>query len=324
MLQSAFVNSAMHPRSIALPFRITLFASAAIVLSLVPYSVFGQDKKAEPMPTPNVRKDVQPTPTPARVKEEPTPAKPKDEPKPAPAKLSKEDQKEALKNPTVEQIVESSIIVYAFPGGREKMKQIRKTESERGKLVMTGADGQVTNANYQRWSLRSDAAGKEKIRLDQELPTATYSVVQSDDKLFGIYNDSTFTLREDAAAAFQNRVAHSIESLLFYKENGSTIQLAGRDKVLGVDFHLVDLTDKVGRKTRFYISAKTYRIMQLDYETGGVKHTRKFRDYKYAQGVLVPFYSELSTGDKVIETVTVGTVTFGQKIDDTLFAASAS
>ena len=303
-----------------MPFRIILFASAAIILSLVPYSILGQDKKEEPRPTPNVAKDAK--------KEEsnpaPPPAKPKEEPKPTPAKISKEATREALKNPTVEQIVESSIIVYAFPGGREKMNQIRKTEMERGKLMMAGADGEVVNANYQRWSVRGDASGKGKIRLDQELPTATYSVVQADDKLFGIFNESTFQLREDAAATFQNRVAHSLDALLWYKENGSTIQLAGRDKILGVDFHLVDLTDKQGRKTRFYISAKTFRIMQLDYETGGVKHTRKFRDYKYAQGVLVPFYSELSTGNKVIEEVRVGTVTFGQKIDDTLFIASAS
>jgi hypothetical protein len=309
----------MHPRSLALPFRIILFVLAAIALSFVPLTVFGQDKQT--MPTPNVA----PTPNAAKQakKEEPqptpTPAKSKEEPKP-----KKIDPKEAIKNPTVEQVVESSILIYAFPGGREKMKQIRKTEMERGKLVMTGTDGQITNANYQRWSLRGDAAGKEKIRLDQELPTATYSVVQTDDKIFGIFNDSTFPLREDAAATFQNRVAHSIESLLFYKENGSTIQLAGKDKVLGVEFFLVDLTDKQGRKTRYYISTKSFRIMQLDYETGGVKHTRKFRDYKYAQGVLVPFFSELSSGDKVIETVTVGTVTFGQKVDDSLFAASAS
>jgi hypothetical protein len=318
----------MHPRSLALPSRIILFAFAAIILSLVPFSAFSQDKKAEPMPTPNVArtpnvsKDAQPTPTPAKPKEEPKPTptpKAKEEPK-----QKKVDPKDAFKNPTVDQVVEASILVYAFPGGREKMKQIRKTEMERGKLVMTGADGQVTNANYQRWSSRGDVTGKEKIRLDQELPTATYSVVQADDKIFGIYNDSTFALREDAAATFQNRVAHSIESLLFYKENGSTIQLAGKDKILGVDFYLVDLTDKIGRKTRYYISAKTFRVMQLDYETGGVKHTRKFRDYKYAQGVLVPFFSELSSGDKVIETVTVGTVTFGQKVDDSLFTASAS
>jgi hypothetical protein len=296
----------MHPRSIALPFRIILLASAAIVLSLFPYSAFGQDKKEEPKPTPNA------------TAKEPK----KEEPKPTPTKISKEAAREALKNPTAEQVVESSIVIYAYPGGREKMKQIRKTEMERGKLVMTGADGQVTNANYQRWSTRGDAAGKEKIRLDQELPTATYSVVQSNEKIFGIFNESTFSLREDAAATFQDRIVHSIDALLWYKENGSTIQLAGRDKILGVDFYLIDLTDKQGRKTRFYVSAKTFRIMQLDYETGGIKHTRRFRDYKYAQGVLVPFFSELRAGDKVIEEVFVGTVTFGQKVDDSLFASA--
>jgi hypothetical protein len=296
----------MHPRSIALPFRIMLLASAAILLSLVPFSAFGQDKKEEPKPTPNASKETK-----------------KEEPKPTPTKVSKEAAREALKNPTAEQVVESSIVIYAYPGGREKMKQIRKTEMERGKLVMTGADGQITNANYQRWSMRGEAAGKEKVRLDQELPTATYSVVQNNEKIFGIFNDSTFALREDAAVTFQDRIIHSIDALLWYKENGSTIQLAGRDKVLGVDFYLIDLTDKQGRKTRFYISAKSFRIMQLDYETGGVKHTRRFRDYKYAQGVLVPFFSELRAGDKVIEEVYVGTVTFGQKVDDSLFASAS-
>src|SRR5262245_13236270 len=250
MLQSAFVNSAMHPRSIALPFRIILFALAAVTLSLMPLAASGQDKKAQPMPTPNVA----PTSATKEAKEAVKETKKKEEPKPTPtptpakeeSKQKKVDPKEAMKNPTVEQVVESSIVIYAYPGGRAKMTQIRKTEMERGKLMTTAADGQVTNANYQRWWVRGDEGGKDKIRLDQELPTATYSVVKTDDKIFGIYNDSTFPLREDAAATFQDRIAHSIDSLLFYKENGSTLQLAGKDKILGVEFFLVDLTDKQG------------------------------------------------------------------------------
>src|SRR5262245_8162225 len=151
MLQSAFVNSAMHPRSIALPLRIILLASAAIVLSFVPYSIFGQEI--------TVKRDP---------KAAPLPAKPKEESEPKPAK--KVDPKEALKNPTAEQIAESVVLIYAFPGGRPKLNQIRKTEMERGKIVTTAADGQVTNANYQRWATRGETPGKEKIRLDQELP----------------------------------------------------------------------------------------------------------------------------------------------------------
>ncbi|MFL6468197.1 MAG: hypothetical protein ACJ72Z_09605 [Pyrinomonadaceae bacterium] len=223
---------------------------------------------------------------------------------------------------TAEQIAESVIVVYAFPAGRPKLNQIRKTEIERGKLLITGADGQVTNANYQRWAIRPEAGGVAKIRFEQELPTASYSMIVSGDKVFGIFNDSVFQPREDATISFQNRNLHSIEALLWYKENESKIELAGRDKILGVDYHLLDLTDKLGNKTRFYISAKFFRVMMLDYETGGIKQTRKFRDYRYAQGVLVPFYSELRSGDKLLEEVQVGTVTFGQKVDESLFSAA--
>ena len=46
-----------------------------------------------------------------------------------------------------------------------------------------------------------------------------------------------------------------------------------------------------------------------------------FRDYRYAQGVLVPFYSELRVGDKVVEEVQVGTITFAQKVDEAMFQA---
>lgn len=232
------------------------------------------------------------------------------------------NSKDVLKNITAEQVVEASIIIYAYPGGRDKMVQIRKTEFERGKLTSTAADGKVTNANYLRWSSRGEP-GKDRFRLDQELPTATYAMVQNQDKVFGIYNDSVFQPREDATVAFRNRIAHSIDSLLWYKENGSKIELAGREKILGVEFHLIDLTDKKDRKTRYYVSAKSFRVMMLEYEDAGVKYMRKFRDYKYAQGVLVPFNSELRSGDKILEEVHVGTVTFGQKLDETLFASAS-
>ena len=78
----------MHPRSIALPFRIILFASAAILLSLVPFSVFGQDKKEEAKPTPNASKEAK-----------------KEEPKPTPVKISEEAAREVSNNPTAEQVV---------------------------------------------------------------------------------------------------------------------------------------------------------------------------------------------------------------------------
>ena len=242
-------------------------------------------------------------------------------PKKEAAKEEKKGSKDLPQALTVDQVVELAILVYAQPNGREKMLQIRKTEVERGKLILHEADGKLTNANYQRWVSRPEA-GKSKIRLDQEFPTATYALVQTPDKVFGIYNDSVFQPREDAIVTFQNRLLHSIDSMLWYKENGSTIALAGREKVLGVEFYLVDLMDKGDRKTRFYVSAKSFRVMMLEYESAGIKYLRKFRDYKYSQGVLVPFNSELRIGEKIVEEQHLGTVTFGQKLDENLFVSA--
>lgn len=229
--------------------------------------------------------------------------------------------KDAMKNPTAEQVAESTIFIYGLGGGRAVLNQIRKTAIERGRISVTTADGATQQATYSRWTQRAETLDKEKIRLDQEFPTARYSLVLSGDKIFGIYNDSVFTPREDASRAFNNQIVHGLEALLRYKENGSRIELAGKEKIQGVDYNLMDVTDKAGRKTRFYISVKTFRVMMLDYEDEGVKYRRKFYDYNYAQGTLVPFRTVLWAGDKVVEETEIGTVTFGQKIDEGIFLA---
>ncbi|MGQ0543390.1 MAG: hypothetical protein ACT4O9_16335, partial [Blastocatellia bacterium] len=141
------------------------------------------------------------------------------------------------------------------------------------------------------------------------------------DKVFGIFNDSIFTPREDASNAFQNQIFHSIDAFLRYKENESTIALGGREKVMGVDFYLLDMTDKQNRKTRYFISVKSLKVMMLEYEFEGAKYRRRFYDYKYAQGTLFPYRSVLSSEDKVLEEIDIGTITFGQKIDEGLFPA---
>jgi hypothetical protein len=229
--------------------------------------------------------------------------------------------KDTTKPVTAEQVVESSILVYAFPGGRATLDQIRKTAIERGKTSIFGADGKVDQANYQRWTLRGASLDKERIRLDQEFPTARYALVFNDDKVFGIYNDSVFTPRDDATRAFQNQIAFSIDSLLRYKENDSKLEFVGREKQMGVDYFIIDVADKQSHKMRFYVSAKTFRVMMLEYEDQGVKYKRKFYNYNYAQGTLVPYRSVLYAGDKMVEETEIGTVTYGQKVDEAMFSA---
>ena len=224
-------------------------------------------------------------------------------------------------NLTAEQVAETTIGFYGFPIGRKLLDQIRKTTLERGIANITNAEGKVDRVPYQRFVIRGTNLTKEKIRLDQQFPAARYSLVLSDEKIFGVYNNTVFTPREDALKVFENQIVRGLEALLRYKENESTIELAAREKVMGVDFHVVEVTDKQGRKTKFYISARQFRVMMLTYEDGGIKYKRKFYDYNYAQGTLVPFRTILWAGDKIIEETDIGTITYGQKVDEGLFTA---
>lgn len=241
----------------------------------------------------------------------PTPAKPN----PTPV-ASKGVQKPT----TAEQVVETSIFLYT--GGRGALDQVRKTTSERGQSKITSANGQVENVNYQRFVIRGETLSKERVRLDQELPTARFSLVFSDEKTLGIFNNTVFTPRQDAVKSFENRIFHGLDAFMRYKSNESKLELAPQEKVYGVDYYVVDITDKQDRKTRFYVSAKSYRVMMLTYDEAGVRYRRRFYDYNYAQGVLVPFRTVLWANEKQIEETEIGTITFGQKVDEDLFKAN--
>ena len=246
-----------------------------------------------------------------------------EQPKPVAKPTATPDQKLVAAKPvTADQVVEAALIfAYAYPGGRATLNQIRKTTLERGKATFTAADGKIDQATYQRFVIRAETLDKEKIRLDQEFPNARYSLVFAAEKIYGIFNNSVFSPREDASKGFENQIIHGIEPLLRFKEDGSKLELGTREKIMGVDYYVIDLTDKKERKTRYYVSAKSFRVMMLTYEEAGVKYKRKFYDYNHAQGTLVPYRTVLWANDKIVEETNIGTITFGQKVDDELFKA---
>lgn len=281
--------------------RLRTFSGLVLVLMAFASAAFAQ----------TITADTRATPTP-----KPTPI-------PTPQKID-------LKNLTGEQIAEYAIFFYGLPGGRATLNQIRKTTLERGTANILNAEGKIDTVPYQRFIIRGDSLSKEKIRLDQEFPAARYSLIYAEDKIFGVYNNTVFTPREDAAKVFENQIWRGLEALLRFRENEAKVELAAKEKLMGVEYHVLDVTDKQERKTRFYISAKTFRVMMLTYEDSGIKYKRKYYDYNYAQGTLVPYRTVLWTiekqGEKVIEKqieeTEVGTITFGQRVDDGLFAAS--
>jgi hypothetical protein len=305
--------------------RLRYLFAAALVGSAVAVAAFAQ---ATPAPTPNVAKPTPtPAPTPNVAKPTATPGRAPSitvvmpTPTPTPTPKPPTPVKIDLKNLNAEQVAESTILFYGYPYGRALLDRIRKTTYERGTISALNGEGRMEQANYTRFIMRGESMGKEKIRLDQEFPTARFSLVFSDGKVFGIYNNTVFTPREDAVKKFESQIVHGLDALLRYKENGSQITLASREKIMGVDYYVIEVSDKQDRKTRFYISARSFRVMMLTYDEEGVKYKRKFYDYNYAQGTLVPYRSILWADDKQIEESEVGTVTFGQKVDENLFNA---
>ena len=222
---------------------------------------------------------------------------------------------------TADQIVEGVILTY---GTRPGLEQIRRNGVERGRLTRISADGRTEEASYERRFIRGASAEKDKVRLDQKLPTIEYSLVYGDGRLWGIINGSAFTPRQDATIEFQSQIWHSIDALLRYKENGSQLSIGGREKLQGVEYYVIDMTDKEKRRTRYYISTKLLRVMWLEYEEavpGGtpLKYMRRFYDYRAVQGTLVPYRTVFFEEGKQTQETRILTVTFGIKMEEGIF-----
>jgi hypothetical protein len=233
----------------------------------------------------------------------------------------KQDSKQQDVKFTAEQIVESVILVY---GTRPALEHIRRNGVERGKITRFNAEGNSEEANYERRFVRGENLDKDKIRLDQKMPTMEYSLIFGDGKLWGIINGAAFTPRQDAAASFISQHHHSIDSLLRYKECGSTPTLVGKEQQKGLELFVVDLVDKEQRKTRFYISARSLRVLWLEYEEGvpggiPIKYTRKFLDYRAVQQTLVPYRIVLTEDGRESQETRVLTITYGVKVSDSIF-----
>jgi len=250
---------------------------------------------------------------------------PKQEPKqdakpPDPKPLPKPESKDVKF--TAEQIVESVILIY---GTRPALDHIRRYGVERGKITRFNAEnGNTEETEYERRFIRGENLEKDKIRLDQKLPTMEYSLIFGEGKLWGIINGAAFTPRQDATANFISQHHHSIDSLLRYKECGSTLSLVGKESQKGLELYVVDLTDKNNRKTRYFISARSLRILWLEYEEGSpggipVKYTRKFMDYRAVQQTLFPYRIVLLEDGRQSQETRVLTVTYGVKVSDSIF-----
>src|SRR6266852_8224490 len=226
---------------------------------------------------------------------------------------------------TAEQIAEGVILIAGNGYGRAVLNQIRRNGIERGRSTRMMEDGRSEEARYELRFVRGDKSEKDKVRIDNKTSQAEYSMIYGAGRIFGIINGSPFTPRAEASANFISQQAHSIDALLRYKENESKLASAGKDKHQGIDVNVLDLTDKANRHTRYFLSAKTYRVLWLEYEdtppgaSKPVKYMKRFYDYRYVQSTWVPYRTVLTEDGKQTVETRILTVTYGVKMEDSLF-----
>ncbi|MFN2416037.1 MAG: hypothetical protein ABR603_12900 [Pyrinomonadaceae bacterium] len=218
-------------------------------------------------------------------------------------------------------MAETVILVY---GSREGLQQIRRTGVERGKITRTAPDGRPEEIAYERTFKRGETFEKDKVRLDQRLPSLEYSLVFNDGRVTGLLRGTPFTPKQEDVSWIMTERVHGIEALLRYKERGAAVKFNGKESQKGLDLWVVELTDKEGRSTRYYVSSKSARVLWLEYEEAGARYKRSFHNYRVVQGTLVPYRTVLYEGDRLVEESQVLTVTYGVRMEDSIFAAQSA
>jgi hypothetical protein len=240
---------------------------------------------------------------------------------------------EAAKLSPVEVIVETAIIAY---GSRTALKAARGSVEEQGTIKLATDQGDITG-EYRMRSIRKDKSWADLLRNDLDLkppqpaqragaaPQVKYVIAFNGASVWSAQNGQYVNPRPEAEAAFRAQLTHDYTNLLRYKEDGSKIELVGPDTVVGIDTNVIDLTLPDGQKTRYWLSAKTYRILHMEYDLKvGDSAPLKFRvsyypPFRVVQNTLAPARRVMEQNGKVVQEITVNTFTFSAKIDPEVF-----
>jgi hypothetical protein len=176
-----------------------------------------------------------------------------------------------------------------------------------------------------RQFLRKENNDNDLARVDVDLPTEKLSFGFNGFTVWAARDGVSFTPEPDVEKSFIGAVVHNYEALLRYKELGSTVERAGTETLVGLEIEKLDLTHKDGSKTRFFISAKTYRILHLEYElvlqpgTPPTKYRTSYFDFRPVQNTLVPAKETLYENGRLIQEIRITQTKFHDKLNEDLF-----
>lgn len=220
---------------------------------------------------------------------------------------------------TADEVVEKTL---AALGGREALGKLTSRHVT-GKVTVSTPGGDLPGTieifnqapNKVRTLLNLDASslGGGTVMLDQRFDGTSgiaISSMQGNQEITG-----------DQLANLKN--AEFPTPLLHYKEHGTTVALAGKEKVGDHDAFVLALTPQAGPPSKVFVDAESYLPLRLVVtlnlpEVGRVEQTSDLSDYREIDGVKMPFSIHNSSAVQTVN-VTIGSLEHNVKLDPAMF-----
>lgn len=109
------------------------------------------------------------------------------------------------------------------------------------------------------------------------------------------------------------------DALMFFKENGSTIKLLDQAEVGGMATYVVELIEKDGTVTRYFIDKEIGLPLKEISVREGEEVEKIFSDFRQVDGKMVPFKMEYKVKGEVVSVLQLENVDFNNVKDDSIF-----
>jgi len=225
---------------------------------------------------------------------------------------------------TADDIIEKSLTAQ---GGREAIGKIT-SRSTKGTMVVSTAVGDLPGTI----EVLNQAPNKVRTLINLDLTTAGAGSLTVDQRFDGTNGYSMDSMRGDS-----DMTGARLESLrngafpspfLGYKERGTKIVFAGKEKVGDKDAYALSITPATGPASRVWVDVDSYLPVKASSmidapETGPLEQITEFSDYRDVDGMKVPFKLTATTAVQSF-VVTVKSVEHNVTIDPALFVKPAA
>ncbi|MBO0726423.1 MAG: hypothetical protein J2P52_12540 [Blastocatellia bacterium] len=230
---------------------------------------------------------------------------------------------DAQKKLKPEDIIERSILLYTYGAGRTALYGIQRNGTLRALIKFYGPEGTREGKSVTKF-IRKGKLAEDLLMIDLELPGTRYTIGFDGQETWAIQDGEIQKPPQEAIDAFRSAHEHSYEALLRYKENGSTLEYAGMNKLGTLEMDLIDMISPSGARTRYEISRRTGRIIYANYEDSKstpVKYRLYFKDFKPVQNTLVPHEVQVFQDGKLIEERKLVESIFNIQLEEKAFKA---